>query len=957
MEGLKYVKNRYDLHNTPEVKSAVTRHETISEEKVPVDPLAQIQVYFDRFKEISERTNPEERERGIKALKEVLYRANVINPENIPEAYFKRQEQEVLAQEGRSYTAEDKQKSIENIQTDQKDSLDRWVDYLSGPDALYPDWAKYWFAKSVVAMGPYDNQKHEYAKRSKKTTKGFPELNPESLSTVYDLMNSKLEGRAVENPVELVPNPHNPDEQKRFTDEQFEKLLTTESFAKYYAFAGEFAGADNSEFFPNIEGEWKKFPKGSDPDELVESLQGQGTRWCTAGKGTAKRQLTYGDFYVYYSKNGLGDNTIPRVAIRMSGNNISEVRGVDSAADQDIDKYIAPVVAEKMQEFGAGGEKYVKMANGMEHLAQLEDKEISSEEFDVADLRFMYELDGPIKTFSQGGIGNPRIEKLRTDLKNRPFKEDMSKVYGTSDDNEIASKMLSESAKETFKDNLESFKELNSTIARTLIEKSQVYLIMRNLDSFAEEVKPVLIEECFSRSGTSFFEHINVFSLEQQAMAINAISESPRGLQEIANNLKKVTVLSPDIAEQIIKAGYGKELNNNLEKIPTESQTQIIKELAVTRELSLPLEYEKKEGFPKIELETAIFLFDNEYYEPLESSLKNFKGELPAAIALKLLEKDFCRRSVLSNLDAFKKEDFDAVAEKLIELGDTKDLLMQAPYLYLNTDFALGVIESEGVFGFVEYLRKFDGPFDKTVSEAVLNSEIFSGNGYYKFLDNLSLFEGVDHNKVVELMVDAGVSGFGLNLQNFEEKSLSLETAKMLVLANKDYCFSVISKLDKFQIEDVEDFIKTLVSSEEGRQVFINHANTLEKYVDSETLVKKVWQAGGVIEAYQIEGVDHDAVLREVIQSTDSEKVIVKLEADLTSVIFEFDFSDLTEARIKDLKVFIPEITTRINSVLTMLTESGLDDDATIQRFNLLISKLDNFNARLEIKELDVVYE
>ena len=62
--------------------------------------------------------------------------------------------------------------------------------------------------------------------------------------------------------------------------------------------------------------------------KLYNSLQGYNTGWCTAGsRETAKEQLEEGDFYVYYSKDKNGNYTIPRLAIRMSEDEIAEIRG------------------------------------------------------------------------------------------------------------------------------------------------------------------------------------------------------------------------------------------------------------------------------------------------------------------------------------------------------------------------------------------------------------------------------------------------------------------------------------------------------------------------------------------------------------------------------------------------------------------------------------------------------
>src|SRR3989344_9639937 len=83
-----FLKKKYDLHNAPEVKKQAERAEARTGEKVPQDPASRIQNYLDRFKEITDRKDPAERERGLEALKIILYRHNVIKPNEVPKSAF-----------------------------------------------------------------------------------------------------------------------------------------------------------------------------------------------------------------------------------------------------------------------------------------------------------------------------------------------------------------------------------------------------------------------------------------------------------------------------------------------------------------------------------------------------------------------------------------------------------------------------------------------------------------------------------------------------------------------------------------------------------------------------------------------------------------------------------------------------------------------------------------------------
>ena len=142
---------------------------------------------------------------------------------------------------------------------------------------------------------------------------------------------------------------------------------------------------------------------------LVKSLQGHGTGWCTAGESTAQAQLQGGDFYVYYSLDSKGEPIIPRVAIRMEGDRIAEVRGI--SAEQNLDGGVVPIVEEKLKEFPDGA-LYQKRANDMRTLTAIERKIQDGQELGAQDLTFLYEIDSSIEGF--GYDKDPRIDELRS---------------------------------------------------------------------------------------------------------------------------------------------------------------------------------------------------------------------------------------------------------------------------------------------------------------------------------------------------------------------------------------------------------------------------------------------------------------------------------------------------------------------------------------------------------------
>lgn len=391
-EGMGFLKKKYDLHNASETEGVARRTEIRSGEKVSQDPAERIQNYLDRFTEIIERKEPAKRERGIEALKHILHEKFVIKGEEIPESYFEAQKR-LAREQGHGdieISDEMRRQSAEVIITDQKGSLDQWVDYLASPDATYPDWLKYYAFRSILGMGEYDKEKKQFTKRSKGTVKPFPDINREALAYVLDAIEKKYQGKATDQ------------------DPEFQKYLQGENFAKLYAFAIDKVTPATESALANVKGEWVKYRQGKDHMPLVESLQGHGTGWCTAGESTAKVQLENGDFYVYYSLDENGKPNIPRAAIRMQRGSIAEVRGI--GPDQNLDPFIGTVVQKKLAEF-PDGKAYEKKSDDMKYLTIIESKTKKGEQLDKDELIFIYEINSQIEGF--GYQRDPRIEEIR----------------------------------------------------------------------------------------------------------------------------------------------------------------------------------------------------------------------------------------------------------------------------------------------------------------------------------------------------------------------------------------------------------------------------------------------------------------------------------------------------------------------------------------------------------------
>ena len=396
MKGPEFLKKRYQgLHTSKEVKGAVERKEKKEGEKVSQRPVNRIQVYLDRFSEVVQRKDEKKRERGVRALKKVLFARYVMTPETIPDSHFEREKRRIreLGRGETELSEEQKAHLSEVVIQEQEKSLEKWIEYLSGEEAGYPDWFVYFAFRGMLTLGIYDKEKRTFSKRTKETTAPYAPLNREALALTLDT---------------LTEEPSSP-----------------EGFATLYAQALERA-APETDYDPEvITGTWKTYEQNSDPTLLSSSLENHATGWCIAGETTAGSYLTKGDVQVYYSDNHEGSPTIPRLAIVEQGERITEVRGV--APGQHVDSHIQPVLDEELKRRGDKGRDYLKASADMKYVTALQKK--NQEDFTKEDLRFLYEIATPIKAFGYGE--DPRVEEL---LETRDKRKDLATIFNCRED-------------------------------------------------------------------------------------------------------------------------------------------------------------------------------------------------------------------------------------------------------------------------------------------------------------------------------------------------------------------------------------------------------------------------------------------------------------------------------------------------------------------------------------------
>lgn len=373
------------------------------------DKYRKIEKYMQRLEDVTKRASEHNK---ISLIKMYYYKKYVIKEENVPESYFRKQEK-IALDRGYGHVKYDektKKQEIEHIINEQKASLDMWLDYFFSKDTdMYPTWFKYYVFQGMLKLGFFDKEKNSYTKRTESTVKPFIELNREALSLIYSELIKVLNKESID-------------------DEKLNALINNGSFSKLYSYAILKLDSVKDDGFKSDDGIWKKYNKGSNPEILFNDINGKGTGWCTAGGiETARNHINGGDFHVYYTKDREGNYTKPRIAIRMNGNQIAEIRGISK--DQNIEANMEKVVDKKLEEF-PDRDKYKKKVKDMEMLTYIYTKHQNKGELTKNDLRFLYEIDNKITGF--GYKKDPRIEEL---LEGRNVREDLALVFDCKEEN------------------------------------------------------------------------------------------------------------------------------------------------------------------------------------------------------------------------------------------------------------------------------------------------------------------------------------------------------------------------------------------------------------------------------------------------------------------------------------------------------------------------------------------
>ncbi len=337
---------------------------------------------------------------GILALRELYYDKYIIKKDKFPKKFFDVRKKQAL---NRGYghiepDAERIEKTKTNIINDQKQSLDRWIDFILTEDK-YPDWFKYYVFQGIVKIGSYDKSKKKINKRTSTTTNIFVGINYQAIEEIYNNLIKVLNGEKIQ-------------------DSSLQRLLKNGNFGKIYLYMLNKINSNTDQV-----GLWRKYTGKEDYKLLVEDLQGKITNWCIEGYHSAFQEIREGSAFIYYTKDMNNNYVCPRIGMIVNKDGIiNEVRGVDY--NQALESEMEEIVSLKLNEFEDGYE-YQKKDADMKKLTEIYDNK--DRELSVENLKFLYEISSKIMTFS--GIRDPRINEI---LSTRDWKEDFSKISGCS---------------------------------------------------------------------------------------------------------------------------------------------------------------------------------------------------------------------------------------------------------------------------------------------------------------------------------------------------------------------------------------------------------------------------------------------------------------------------------------------------------------------------------------------
>lgn len=380
----------------------------------------------------------------------------LIDYDNITEPYWqsKRQELRDSGYGDIELTDDYKHKLFDKEREIQKESLEKWANYLGDEHSPYPLWFKVYAWDGMTKMGRYNKGKGKYEARDKTTIAPYPNPDAEILAGVFDVVNRY----------------YGNNEKQFYTEEgerniKLEQIVQSGSFSKIFnAIQQDIAPIlEPPEKTEDVHGEWVEYEFG-DEDDIARAARGTG--WCVASPSVGRHYLEYGtygddeeeddydDDYEYddeyddddyddergndgnrdsnndheYNDDGqriqskfiffhlidektdkLSKNACASIRLDPDGN-VAEISGLKEG--QALDDSLVPIVEEKVKSL-PGGEKFLEAFTDKNKLIALDRKMEKDEDLTVEELEFLYEMHRPIQTLDTYNNYDPRIGELR----------------------------------------------------------------------------------------------------------------------------------------------------------------------------------------------------------------------------------------------------------------------------------------------------------------------------------------------------------------------------------------------------------------------------------------------------------------------------------------------------------------------------------------------------------------
>ena len=408
----------------------------------------------------------------------------VMNYEDIPDSYWKQQEQILRDNgQGRELSRYEKEILAEDLIDKQRQSITSWANYLGDKNCPYPLWFKVYAFDGISKMSNALNlDDADYNRRDNTTALSFPKLNAEILAKVYRNIN-EFYGVVKEDWLSKHPD-----------DEKLVSLVKSANFPKLYAkeLVDTKVIIKTPERTEDVHGDWFEYKLGD--EEEIASLA-EGTRWCVVDPNVAHNYLTYGKYG--HSRNTGTDNESSSKAkfiifrledpnspgifasngsasIRLDPNGkVAEISGLNEG--QAVEDALVPIVKEKTLSL-PGGEKYLQKFDDKQALIRLDKKMEKGEDLTKEELSFLYELDRPIATLDTYNEEDPRIPELKE-------KYDLEYALEKGVD---ANKMVASLDSCNIAKNLDTLLEHGADINNT-VNHMKAYDIAKNLDSLLKQ--------------------------------------------------------------------------------------------------------------------------------------------------------------------------------------------------------------------------------------------------------------------------------------------------------------------------------------------------------------------------------------------------------------------------------------------------------------------------------------